>query len=152
MKPLISFIVVAAICIGCSHASQQVERRIYVISEDGLGIGGSGGHDCDQEQIDCFDRCWNSNERPYPHVKRDEWYYKYCTRKCREEYLECLKEAEKATGEKPALRFTSIDSALDWLRKHKTELAIGTVVVVAGVVFVVATSGAGALILVPVIL
>jgi hypothetical protein len=149
---LFLFMVVGAIGLGCSHARPQVERRIYVISEEAPGIGGSGGHDCEQEQIDCFDRCWNAKERPYPHVKRDEWYYKYCTKKCREEYLECLKEVEKAVGEKSELRFTRMDAALDWLGKHKTELVVGTVVVVAGVVFVIATGGSGALILVPVVL
>jgi hypothetical protein len=42
-----------------------------------------------------------------------------------------------------------MDRALAWLREHKAELALGTVVVVAGVAFVVATGGGGALLLVP---
>jgi len=152
VKSPILFIAIVVGLLGCSHAQPQVERHIYVIAEEGLGVGGSGGRDCDQEQIECFERCWNSKARPYPHVNRDEWYYKYCTKKCREEYLECIKEVEKTAQEKPELSFTSMDSALDWLRKNKTELIIGTVVVVAGVVFIVATSGTGALILVPVVL
>jgi hypothetical protein len=138
--------------LGCSHAQPQVERRIYVISEDALGVGGSGGHDCDQEQVECFERCWNAKVRPYPHVNRDEWYYKYCTKKCREEYLECIEGAKKTAQEKTELSFTSMDSAMDWLREHKTELIVGTVVVIAGVVFVIATGGSGALLLVPVVL
>ncbi len=126
-----------------------MERRIYVISESAPGTGGSGGHDCDQEQIDCFQRCWNARERPYPYVKRDEWYYKYCTKKCREEYLECIKEVKQTTRQVPSLTFTSMDSALDWLKAHKTQLVIGTVVVIAGTAFVIATGGSGALLLVP---
>lgn len=49
----------------------------------------------------------------------------------------------------PKLTFTSMGSALNWLGAHKTELIIGTVVVVAGVSFVIATGGSGALILAP---
>ena len=64
--------------------------------------------------------------------------------------MHAMKEQERLeeTGKK-RLEFSNIDRALAWLRQHKTEVAIGTVVVVAGVVFIVATSGAGALLLVP---
>jgi hypothetical protein len=95
MKVLALFMCVAVTGFGCSHARPQVQRQIYVISDDALGVGGSGGPDCDQEQIDCFERCWNTHERPYPYVKRDEWYYKYCTKKCREEYIQCIQDREK---------------------------------------------------------
>ncbi|HYH99820.1 hypothetical protein [Hyalangium sp.] len=60
-----------------------------------------------------------------------------------------VKEREKATKEASELTFKSMDSALDWLREHKTELIIGTVVVIAGVSFIIATGGSGALLLVP---
>lgn len=146
--PLLSTFI-AVMCLGCRHAPPQVERRIHVISEDAPTIGGSGSRNCDEEQVGCFERCWNARERPYPHVHRDEWYYKYCTKKCREEYLDCLDAVEKATREAPKLSFTSMDSALSWLRAHKTQLIIGTVVVVAGVAFIITTGGSGALLLVP---
>jgi hypothetical protein len=153
LKALTLFICLVMAGLGCSHAQPQAPaRQIYVISDDALGIGGSGGRDCDQEHIDCFENCWNATERPYPFVERDEWYYKYCTKKCREAYMECIKETEKATKEPSKLTFTSMDFALDWLRKHKTELVMGTVVVIAGVTFVIATGGSGALLLVPVAL
>jgi hypothetical protein len=42
-----------------------------------------------------------------------------------------------------------MDEALDWLKSHKTEVALGTVVIVAGVAFVLTTGGSGALILAP---
>jgi putative copper export protein len=44
--------------------------------------------------------------------------------------MECIKEREKVTREVPELTFTSLDSALSWLRGHKAELIIGTVVVI----------------------
>jgi len=143
---------VAVVGLGCGHAPPQVKRQVHVISDDARGIGGSGEHTCDEEQVDCFEKCWNAPARPYPYVSRNEWYYKYCTKKCREEYLRCLDEWENAAGKVPTLSFTNMDSALDWLRKHKTELLIGTVVVVAGVAFVITTGGSGALLLVPAVL
>jgi hypothetical protein len=61
--------------------------------------------------------------------------------------MACLEEQEEL--ERQELEFSNIDAALDWLRRHKTEVALGTVVVVAGVTFIVATGGTGALILAP---
>lgn len=64
--------------------------------------------------------------------------------------MECVEEQEQLERERKKDRhFSNIDSALEWLRNHKTEVAIGAVVVVAGVAFVVATGGGGALILAP---
>jgi hypothetical protein len=147
LPSLLTFVLLVGL--GCGHAPPQVKRQVYVISEDARSIGGSGGHDCDEEQVDCFEKCWNARERPYPYVKRDEWYYKYCTKKCREEYLKCLDDLEEATKEVLRLSFTSMDAALSWLREHKAQLIIGTIVVVAGVAFVITTGGSGALLLVP---
>jgi hypothetical protein len=39
-----------------------------------------------------------------------------------------------------------MSAALDWLKSHKA-IVIGTVVVIAGVVYVVSTGGGGALVL-----
>lgn len=63
--------------------------------------------------------------------------------------MECMEEQERVEKDKKRLEFPNIDRALTWLREHNTEVAIGTVVVVAGVAFVVATGGSGALILAP---
>ncbi len=148
--PLLTFM--AVVGLACGHTPPQAQRQTYVISEDAHGIGGSGGRNCDEEHVDCFEKCWNARERPYPHVSRDEWYYKYCTKKCREDYLNCLDSLETAAREAPSLTFTNMDSALRWLREHKTQLLIGTVVIVAGVAFIITTGGSGALLLVPAIL
>lgn len=65
--------------------------------------------------------------------------------------MECVKKMDELERQeqKRELKFSEMDGALSWLREHKSEIAIGTVVVVAGVAFVVATGGAGALILAP---
>jgi hypothetical protein len=140
--------------VGCSHA-QKPRSQVYVISEDsqgvtaGLGTGGSGERDCQAEHEECFRKCWENRRPKYPH-KHDEWYYKRCTTDCREAFNQCEDEKEKeARSTVKRLEFSRIDQALEWLRAHKTEVALGTVVIVAGVAFVVATGGTGALLLVP---
>ncbi|HZI15589.1 MAG TPA: hypothetical protein VE153_34775 [Myxococcus sp.] len=135
---------------GCAH-SPGPERRVYVISEDASGVGGSGGHDCDEEHIQCFDRCWNKAP-PLTSIKKGSGMHnEYCTTLCREEYMDCIEEQEQEERERKntRLRFSDMDAALGWLRTHKAEVALGTVVVVAGVAFIVSTGGAGALILAP---
>ena len=142
---------IAVASIGCAH-SQRPEPRIYVISDDAEGVGaargtgGSGFRNCEAEQNQCFDECWNANPRPWPHKKRDGAYYEYCTRECRKQYMECEKANEKKAKE---LKFSRVDDAIEWIREHKAEVALGTVVIIAGVAFVITTGGAGALILAP---
>ncbi len=138
------------LCIGCGHAPRPVHAQTYVISEEVEAIGGSGDRNCHEEQIQCFDKCWNTTP-PYPHRKGDGWHHAYCTRTCREAYVECVQEQESEARNRSrrTLEFPDIDRALSWLRAHKTEVVLGTVVVVAGVAFIVATGGSGALLLVP---
>ncbi|OJH37812.1 hypothetical protein [Cystobacter ferrugineus] len=59
--------------------------------------------------------------------------------------MECEKENEKAKG----LKFSRVEDAVGWIRTHKAEVALGTVVIIAGVAFVITTGGSGALILAP---
>jgi hypothetical protein len=54
-------------------------------------------------------------------------------------------DAEKAR----ALRFPAVEEAVEWLKEHRTELLVGTVVVMAGVTFVVVSAGAGLIVLAP---
>jgi hypothetical protein len=97
--------------------------------------------DCDQQQIDCFRRCWR-RKPPWPIDKGSSGHYRYCQSKCLAEYMICIGQqvAERA--------FESMAAALDWLRRHP-EVVVGTIVVVAGVTFIVATGGSGGLVLVP---
>jgi len=125
MKSIALLMAVVMGSAGCAHM-QRPERKAYVIYDNASGVGGSGGIDCDAEHIRCFDRCWN---RAPP--------------------LTSIEEQLERDRKKKELHFSNIDVALDWLRNHKIEVAVGTVVVVAGVAFVVATGGSGALILAP---
>jgi flavin reductase (DIM6/NTAB) family NADH-FMN oxidoreductase RutF len=50
------------------------------------------------------------------------------------------------------VEFTAVDSAVDWLKRHRTAILVGSVVVIAGVVFVTVSAGAGAVVLAPIAL
>ena len=65
--------------------------------------------------------------------------------------MKCVEQQEQLERQdvKKELRFQDIGTALVWLGEHKTELELGTMVVVAGVAFTVAVSAAGALVLAP---
>ncbi len=70
--------------------------------------------------------------------------------------MSCVKEQEElerqeSQSRKRELHFPTVDAAIGWIGEHKTEVAVGTVVIVAGVVaapYVVAVVG-GALVLAP---
>ncbi|WP_225414395.1 hypothetical protein [Stigmatella hybrida] len=67
--------------------------------------------------------------------------------------MEC-KKGRGEWAEEYAAEFDAVDPAVDWIKKHRTELAVGAVVVIAGVAFAVAAVGTGgvALALVPLLL
>jgi hypothetical protein len=144
-----AFLSVAVVVSGCVH-TQAPEPQVYVISEEAGGVGGSGGHDCDGEFKQCMKRCWDKRY-PWPHNKPQAgWYHERCEQDCNKEYNECEEEKEKQESERrKKLSFSRMDEAIEWLKAHKAEVALGTVVIVAGVAFVLTTGGSGALILVP---
>jgi len=77
----------------------------------------------------------------------EKGHHRYCESTCLKAYMQCVKEVESA--HKRINLGDDMNPALTWLRNHKSELAIGTVVVVGGIAFTVATGGAGWLILTP---
>lgn len=154
MRWLVLMLAVAMASVGCA-LSQRPAPRVYVISENAQGVGaalatgGAGVRDCQAEHEACFRRCWEQTRPKYPY-KHDESYYKHCTTLCREEFNRCEEEQERESGQRATeLKFSRVEQAIEWLRTHKAEVALGTVVVIAGVAFVVTTGGAGALILAP---
>jgi len=107
--------------------------------------------DCDQELVDCHRKCM---KRRVP-AKYNQFEYDrgrggredYCNKQCMPSYMDC-KELEKLRPQE----FSAIDTAIDWLKRHRKTLLVGTTVVIAGVAFVVVSAGAGAVILAPVLL
>jgi hypothetical protein len=62
-------------------------------------------------------------------------------------YLDCSKLQELQPQE-----FSATDSAVEWLKRHHKSMLVGSVVVIAGVVFVVISAGAGLVVLAPVVI
>ncbi|MFE8596842.1 hypothetical protein [Archangium violaceum] len=102
--------------------------------------------DCDQEQIDCFSRCWQQDP-PEGYRRHKREHYAYCQEECLRAYMDCL----KATGQY-SLEFRGMNEALDWLKRHRREIAVGSIIVAAGVAFVAVSAAGGVLILAPVVL
>jgi hypothetical protein len=105
--------------------------------------------DCDQEQIDCFRACM---KRRFPtaqnHIRRGDGSKRdFCSEDCLKKYMQCLKLQESQ-----ALQFTALDAAIEWLKRNREKLLVGTIVVIAGVAFVTLSAGAGAVVLAPVVL
>ncbi|NNC14500.1 hypothetical protein HJC22_01980 [Corallococcus exiguus] len=154
------FILTVMIATACGH-TQRPERKTYVVSEDAQGVGtaegpGTGGSGaeayCGEMQKQCFQTCWE-REPPYPSIpKNSAMHHKYCTTECLKQFMECVKEQEalEAQNAKRGLRFPDMNAALDWLREHKSEVVLGTVVVVAGVAFTLVVAPAGLLVLSPI--
>jgi hypothetical protein len=119
-------------------------------SEVGTGLVGSvefasqSQRDCAQEQIDCFRRCWK-RKPPYPRSYKKYDHNQYCREKCLKEYMTCL----ETTGQK-AMAFPSIHNAVEWVKRHRREIAVGSVVFAAGFAFVVVSVAGGLLVLAPI--
>jgi hypothetical protein len=155
-------VALATASVGCAH-TQPPERKVYVISEDASGVGsnverGTGGAGaeayCSEMEKQCFKKCWRRKPKIDSIPKGKATHHEYCTTRCREEFNKCLDELEERERQESQkeLHFPTMDAAINWLREHKTEVAVGTVVIVAGVIaapYVVAIAAGGALILAP---
>jgi hypothetical protein len=108
-----------------------------------LVLASGGERDCHAEQLECFRRCWNSTP-PWPRPRGSARHHNYCTEKCLKEYMECVKQTEAQP-----LMFPDLKTAREWLEGHKAGVLVGSIVLGAGVAFVVGTAGAGVLVLVP---
>lgn len=161
MKLLVLITAVAMASLGCAH-TQAPQRKMYLIAEDASrihfkedapGIGGAGAEAyCNELQIQCYDKCWRRKPPIWSIKKHSAVHREFCTKKCREEFNQCVdkqEEMERQDSHRKNLTFPSIDAALAWLKEHTPEAPPGTHVVVAGVGFVIAIMG-GALFLVPI--
>lgn len=122
-------------------STRGAERRIV------LAMGRK--RDCDAENRECIDECMSRPlPRGYGHItsggRKLGGKENYCTDRCAPAYNDCSRLQELLPQE-----FTATDGAVDWLKRHRESLLVGSVVVIAGVAFVVLTSGAGLVILAP---
>ncbi|MDY7231285.1 hypothetical protein [Hyalangium rubrum] len=107
--------------------------------------------DCDQENQDCYRKCM---DRPLPpgyggftSPRKRGGKSEFCRGECQQAYDDCL-ELERLRPQE----FTATDGAIDWLKRHRAGLLVGSVIIIAGVTFVVVSAGAGLVVLAPVIL
>ncbi len=127
-----------------THADASAAARPRSSRALDVVLASGKARDCDAEHTECFDDCWNS-PAPWSHVPpKGAQHYKHCTSMCLEKYMECCRQQELRPR-----AFPSMKTAMDWLKDHKTEVLAGSVVIVAGVAFVVSVGAAGALILLP---
>jgi hypothetical protein len=164
MRWAVLVVTLASASIGCSH-TRQLEQQVHVISEDANGVGvdhgsGTGGSGveayCNELQRQCFQKCWDRKPSISSIKKGSAMHHHHCTQICREEFMRCIEKQEEAerqdSSQKEKLHFPTMDVALVWLREHKSEVAIGTVVIIAGVVaapYVITIAAGGALVLAP---
>ncbi len=108
--------------------------------------------DCHAELLDCHAKCMKRPlPRGYGHLtekgRGKGAKEEHCEGECRQPYLDC----EEAQG-RQFHEFSRADAAMGWLSEHRRSLLVGSVVVIAGVVFVTVSAGAGLFVLVPALL
>jgi hypothetical protein len=102
--------------------------------------------DCHEEYLECHRACRRARLPPgYGHIPRGSVRHdSFCWDKCKQPYEDCEKLQELQPQE-----FTAMDGAVDWLKRNHKAVFVGGLIVIAGVVFVVVSAGAGLVILAP---
>ncbi|HLL01224.1 MAG TPA: hypothetical protein VK539_11595 [Myxococcaceae bacterium] len=108
--------------------------------------------DCDEENDECFRKCMDRPlARGFGHTtsggRKRGGKEEFCIKECQQAYADC-RELEKLKPQE----FMAVDGALDWLKRNHKLVLVGSVVVIAGVAFVVISGGAGLVILAPAVL
>lgn len=128
-------------------SSSRVERHIVPVIWQ---------RDCGEEMKKCLNQCMGSTqgsnwEHPFqPSGRKLGGKHAECRKRCWPDYEDCNKQNAEDTAK--AAEFSSIDQAVDWLKRHREEVLVGAVIVIAGVAFIVVTGGSGGLLLAPALL
>lgn len=144
-----------------THAWQRAEevdlaqyRTVARAHRPALPIVPAAGwnRDCDEENRECVDKCMDRPlSRGFGHMtsgnRKRGAKGEYCREQCLQAYLDCM-ELERLQPQE----FTAIDTAIDWLKRHRKTILVGSVVTIAGVAFIVVSAGAGIVILAPVVI
>lgn len=127
------------------YPSREIDSRV-----EGHIVRVTWTRNCEDERDACVEMCMKSLTGPdWSHASKGS-KFKICEGRCRPAYLDCCRLREQAE----ARSFQAVDDAVDWLKQHHKEVLVGTVIVIAGVTFVVIVVGTGgaALILAPAVL
>lgn len=133
--------------------TRSVRRNIVRVSSSDLNAYCQGRYE------QCMDDCPRSGSpfeighRKYKDTRAQPWRIargRWCRENCMDAFAQCIR-GRGEWAEEYAAEFDAIEPAIDWLKKHRSELVVGSVVVIAGVAFavVVAGSGGAALVLAP---
>jgi hypothetical protein len=135
-----------------TRSARSSNRGIVRVSSTGLDAY------CEGRQEQCEQDCLASS-RPvqvghlkYENSKMRPWRvakWRWCPAQCMEQAIQCKKRRGN-WAEEYAAEFNAIEPAVDWIKTHREEILVGTIIVIAGVAFV-AASGGGALILMPLV-
>ena len=102
---------------------------------------------CASRQQLCIDLCTNS-PRPIPIEGRKYPGYRgswarnkgtWCQSTCME-FFQMRLNGRGPWAEREAQEFARIDTAVDWLKDHRDEIVVGTIIIIAGVAFVAAVA------------
>ncbi len=108
--------------------------------------------DCHAELQDCVSKCMSRPlPRGYGHMTHPGRGQGAKAQYCREECWRPYRDCEESQG-REAHAFSAVDEAEGGLAGHARMLLVGGLVIIAGVVFVVVSAGAGVLVLVPAVL
>ncbi|MFB1480209.1 hypothetical protein [Corallococcus sp. RDP092CA] len=125
----------------------------YVKSPEGRRIVRTARsvRDCDAENRECIDECMS---RPlsghYSHITKRPGLggkEEYCVHRCKQPYMDCI-DLEKLRPQE----LSSLGAVSEWARRNQRAILVGSVVVIAGVAFVVVSAGAGLIVLAPALL
>lgn len=128
------------------QALSMVNTRPNIVRVSSSGLN----EYCDGRHDQCVNDCLKSSRpfviggRKYMDTQAQPWRIArnwWCPGNCMEEMIRC----KKGHGEwaEQYVEFDAIDPAIDWIKKHRKELAVGAIVVIAGVAFAVAAVGSG---------
>lgn len=102
--------------------------------------------DCHGEFNECINMCLKQPlSEDYSHITSYGAKRNHCTKLCMQPYLDCEELQERRPQE-----FSATAQAVDWLKRNRTEALVGSLVVVAGVAFIVAFPPGALIALVPV--
>jgi hypothetical protein len=138
---------------GAPSIEGEIERT--VMTDDDISRA------CNEVMERCLELCmarampdWASHIRarfPNTAAGRRQAKYVFCQEECAKERNACYAKLRRERQE--AMEFSSADRAIDWIKRHKTELLVGSVVIIAAVAFIAVACGSrGCVILIPIVL
>lgn len=101
--------------------------------------------DCHAEFDECIARCVSQPlSEDYAHITSYGAKAEHCRKGCWQPYRDC----EESQGRRPQ-EFSATEQAVDWLKRNRNGVLVGSIVVVAGVAFIVAFPPGALIALIP---